>query len=63
MSALASLVAAQSGTVTTHVIQVGALNGSLGYFPNNVPASPGDLVQFQFRSNVGFCSQTQLDMV
>lgn len=37
-----------AGMVSTHIIQVGGPNGSLAFFPNNVKAAPGDLVQFQF---------------
>ena len=37
-----------SGMVNTHIVQVGGPNGSLSFYPNNVQARPGDLVQFQF---------------
>ncbi|KAH7080932.1 Cupredoxin [Paraphoma chrysanthemicola] len=36
------------GMVATHIVQVGGPNGSLAFYPNNVVAQPGDLVQFQF---------------
>ncbi|KAE8446290.1 hypothetical protein EG329_012376 [Mollisiaceae sp. DMI_Dod_QoI] len=39
---------AASGMVTVHVVQVGAANGTLAYFPNNIKAAVGDMVQFQF---------------
>ncbi|KAL6706050.1 hypothetical protein ACN47E_006152 [Coniothyrium glycines] len=37
-----------AGQVNTHIIQVGGPNGSLAFYPNNVKAAAGDLVQFQF---------------
>lgn len=37
-----------AGMVNTHIIQVGGPNGSLAFYPSNVQAAPGDLVQFQF---------------
>src|SRR5262245_42959596 len=40
------------GMVNTHVIQVGGPNGSLAFYPNNVQANVGDLVQFQFHPKV-----------
>jgi len=42
-----SLVAAQSA-ITVHVIRVGSTNGTLAYFPNNIKAAVGDMIQFQF---------------
>ncbi|KAF1837389.1 hypothetical protein BDW02DRAFT_595544 [Decorospora gaudefroyi] len=39
---------AMPGMVNTHVVQVGGPNGSLAFYPSNVVAAPGDLVQFQF---------------
>lgn len=35
-----------------HVVQVGGPNGSLAFYPNNVAAQPGDMVQFQFHPKV-----------
>jgi plastocyanin len=43
---------AAAGMVNTHIIQVGGPNGSLAFFPNNVKAAAGDLVQFQFHPKV-----------
>jgi plastocyanin len=43
---------APAGMVATHIIQVGGPNGSLAFFPNNVKAAAGDLVQFQFHPKV-----------
>jgi len=42
-----SLVSAQSA-VTVHVVRVGSSNGTLAYFPNNLKAAVGDMIQFQF---------------
>jgi len=42
----AAAVLAQDTKV--HVVRVGAMNGSLAYFPNNLVAAVGDMVQFQF---------------
>jgi plastocyanin len=42
-----STVSAQSA-VTVHVIKVGSTNGTLAYFPNNIKAAVGDMIQFQF---------------
>lgn len=43
-----SLSSALAASVTVHVVQVGASNGTLAYFPNNIKAAVGDMVQFQF---------------
>ena len=43
---------ASSGSVATHVIQVGGPNGSLTFSPENVKAAVGDLIQFQFHPKV-----------
>jgi plastocyanin len=40
--------ASSTGSVTVHVVKVGAANGTLAYFPNNIVAAKGDMVQFQF---------------
>jgi plastocyanin len=45
-------LASQPMGVTTHTIQVGGPNGSLAFFPNNIKAAPGDMVQFQFHPKV-----------
>lgn len=37
-----------SGSILTHVIQVGDANGSLKFYPSELTASPGDMVQFHF---------------
>jgi plastocyanin len=44
---------AAEGTVVTHVVQVGGPNGTLRFYPDNVIAKPGELVQFQFNPKVG----------
>lgn len=41
-----------AGMVMMHVVQVGGPNGSLAFYPNNVQAEPGDMVQFQFHPKV-----------
>lgn len=45
-------LSAVAGMVNTHIVQVGGPNGSLAFYPNNVKAAPGDLVQFQFHAKV-----------
>ena len=52
VSAIFGLVAAQGGMLKMHVVQVGGPNGSLAFYPNNVAAQPGDMVQFQFHPKV-----------
>ena len=48
-----SLPTGSSGAgVMTHTIQVGGPNGSLAFYPNNIKAAPGDMVQFQFHPKV-----------
>lgn len=42
-----SPVSAQSA-ITVHVVRVGSSNGTLAYFPNNLKAAVGDMIQFQF---------------
>ena len=51
-AAATSGAAAVAGEVTTHVVQVGGVDGATVYLPNNVQAQPGDLVQFQFNAKV-----------
>ncbi|KAJ4985734.1 Extracellular serine-rich protein-like protein 4 [Stagonosporopsis vannaccii] len=43
-----STLAASGGSLVTHTIQVGGPNGSLAFYPNNIQANAGDMVQFQF---------------
>jgi plastocyanin len=43
---------AVAGLVNTHIVEVGGPNGSLAFYPNNVVAAPGDLVQFHFHPKV-----------
>lgn len=43
---------ATEGTVVTHVVQVGGPNGTLRFYPDNVIAEIGELVQFQFLPKV-----------
>lgn len=40
------------GMVTTHIVSVGGPNGSLAFYPDNISAQPGDMVQFQFYAKV-----------
>lgn len=40
-------IASGAGLVT-HTIQVGGPNGSLAFYPSNIQANAGDMVQFQF---------------
>lgn len=46
---------ASGGSLITHTIQVGGPNGSLAFYPNNIQANAGDMVQFQFHPKV--CSR------
>lgn len=52
---------AQAG-VTVHVVRVGAMNGSLAYYPNNIKAAVGDMVQFQFAPNNHTVTQSTFDI-
>lgn len=38
--------------VATHVVQVGGPNGTLAFYPDNVQANVGDMIQFQFNPKV-----------
>ncbi|KAG4434165.1 hypothetical protein IFR05_010357 [Cadophora sp. M221] len=51
---------AQAG-VTVHVVRVGSMNGSLAYYPNNIKAEVGDMVQFQFAPNNHTVTQSTFD--
>ncbi len=51
---------AQAG-VTVHVVRVGAMNGSLAYYTNNIKAAVGDMVQFQFAPNNHTVTQSTFD--
>lgn len=44
--------------LNTHIIQVGGPNGSLAFYPNNVKANAGDLIQFQFHPKVHLHNRT-----
>ncbi|KAF8419305.1 Cupredoxin [Tirmania nivea] len=46
VAALAGLVSAESAKV--HVVQVGGKNGELKFYPEELNAAVGDMVQFQF---------------
>ncbi|PVH89560.1 Cupredoxin [Cadophora sp. DSE1049] len=52
---------AQAG-VTVHVVRVGSMNGSLAYYPNNIKAAVGDMVQFQFAPNNHTVTQSTFDV-
>lgn len=52
-----SLAAAQ----TVHVVEVSSTNGSLTYSPNNVKATAGDMVQFQFLAGNHTVTQSTFD--
>ncbi|KAG4413152.1 hypothetical protein IFR04_013729 [Cadophora malorum] len=51
---------AQAG-VTVHVVRVGSMNGSLAFYPNNIKAAVGDMVQFQFAPNNHTVTQSTFD--
>ena len=60
-SALSATVMSQSTSSSTsssqvqvQVVQVSNSNGSLEYFPNNIQAAVGSLVQFQFHPKVTY---------
>jgi plastocyanin len=44
-----------------HVVQVGAANGSLAFFPDNISAAVGDMIQFQFAPNNHTVTQSTFD--
>jgi len=52
---------ATTDVVTTHAIQVGTTNGTIGYFPNNITASVGDIVQFHFVGGNHTVTQSAFD--
>ncbi|KAF9695386.1 hypothetical protein EKO04_006540 [Ascochyta lentis] len=61
-AATASSTSATSGAgVNTHIIQVGGPNGSLAFYPNNVKANAGDMIQFQFHPNNHSVVQSTFD--
>jgi plastocyanin len=47
--------------VNTHIVQVGGPNGSLAFYPSNIKAQPGDLVQFQFHPKNHSVAQSTFD--
>ena len=47
-----SAATGSTGSLVTHTIQVGGPNGSIAFFPNNIKANAGDMVQFQFHPKV-----------
>lgn len=46
---------------TVHVVRVGSMNGSLAYYPNNIKAAVGDMVQFQFAPANHTVTQSNFD--
>lgn len=56
-----ALAASAAGSVTVHVVQVGAANGSLKFFPDNIAAAVGDMIQFQFAPNNHTVTQSTFD--
>ncbi|KUJ21609.1 Cupredoxin [Mollisia scopiformis] len=61
LSALSIGSALAASSVTVHVVQVGAANGTLAYFPNNIKAAVGDMIQFQFAPNNHTVTQSTFD--
>jgi len=61
LSALSIGSALAASSITVHVVQVGAANGTLAYFPNNIKAAVGDMVQFQFAPNNHTVTQSTFD--
>lgn len=55
--ALLGLASAQK----VHVVSVGATNGTLSYFPDNMKADVGDMIQFQFRAGNHSVVQSTFD--
>ncbi|KAL9116223.1 MAG: hypothetical protein Q9227_000594 [Pyrenula ochraceoflavens] len=52
---------AGEGQVMVQVVQVGGSNGSLEYYPNNVQAPVGSMVQFQFHPKNHTVTQSAFD--
>lgn len=46
--------------LVTHTVQVGGPNGSLAFYPSNIQAKAGDMVQFQFHPKVRLHKYTHL---
>jgi plastocyanin len=46
---------------TVHVVRVASANNSLLYFPNNIKAEVGDMVQFQFAAGNHTVTQSTFD--
>lgn len=55
-STISSSSPTPTGSVMTHVIQVGDAQGTLKFFPEKVKANKGDLIQFQFFPKVNVSS-------
>lgn len=54
---LASMAAVTQATdVSVQVVQVGSSNGTLRFFPDNIKADVGTMVQFQFQPKVSLTS-------
>lgn len=60
-SAKSAATGTGSGAITVHVVKVGSANGTLAYFPNNVVAAKGDMVQFQFQAGNHTVTQSTFD--
>ncbi|KAA8572297.1 hypothetical protein EYC84_002923 [Monilinia fructicola] len=57
-----SVLAATNTTTTTHVVRVGSTtNNTVKYFPDNIKANVGDIIQFQFASGNHTVTQSTFD--
>ncbi|KAJ8120941.1 hypothetical protein ONZ43_g2488 [Nemania bipapillata] len=56
-AALMGLASAQ----VVHVVSVSSTNGSLAFFPDNLTAAAGDMIQFQFRAGNHSVVQSNFD--
>jgi len=58
---IGSALAQAAGGVTVHVVRVGSMNGSIKFYPDNMKAAVGDMVQFQFAPNNHTVTQSTFD--
>ena len=63
MGLAASAMPTQSGGIPVQVVQVSNTGKAIKYFPDNIQAAPGSVVQFQFVAGVSgahICDHTKL---
>ncbi|KAI0878501.1 Cupredoxin [Hypoxylon argillaceum] len=60
-SAIAAALLSLASAQVVHVVSVSSANNTLAFFPNNMTANAGDMIQFQFRAGNHSVVQSNFD--